>query len=1387
MFAPHDRPVTPQVRPRAARNRVPSQAGPSRRARWPAPVATFVLFLASMGALLLGATALLPNGLVLSPVVRAQTPAFPFTIQGMQFLRSSVPVFVNMIDYQPLEPGQAITDALRPARIQDDLRRFEAYQGGTDPILVRVYPQPTAALPVRVPKAFYDGIRALDFWVVRDIYFDPNYTAADAVTKGKAAIDAVIAEVESQGGLDRIFAWEIANEFAANTQPAITALEFFLDEMRDHIKARMAEPAHAGFSNWVTWTSWPPSDPLRTGCSPTPFAGCNPILTPSLDYYSFNAYSYDPERMRDHQAGPGTGTPFAGYLAALGARLPSKPIVVSESGLPNSPLAVGLDQDRLQPIYPSYRRGGLTPRQVAEGIADRYWDARLSGGVAGFGVFEWLDEWHKTGSPSAHATDPEEHFGLGGYNPGALTTLRYKLQQEVVHDLYTLTFPSVSPVISALTPGAASIAPAGNTSVQVTVSPSAALPVRYRWESSLGRIVGDGPVVQFHAGGVALGPATISVVAIDANHHATRLSTTIGVQAGSPQVEILTFGTSRSSGRVSNVNLSTHKVVLYLQTNTYYLQPFVDMPSVWVRADGYWWSTNFAGSPGAVLHAWVVPRSYVEPPTISSDPAGAIAHVSVGSYNDADNDLLPDPAEPAAAQDRYSDPDGDGAPHLDEFLAGRNLSVADNDLDGDGLRDDWERRFFGTGGYTGGQDPDGDGLTNAQEQARGTHPSRTDVDRDDDGLPDTWESARFGGLAPTGTDLEAPGVTTTDAYQLALSPTPPSITAQPLSRVVSPGLTAQLSVAAIGTPIFSFQWYQGTSPSTTNPIAGATSATFTTPAISSATSFWVRVSTKHGVVDSATATVTPTSIPCTYQLSSTSASVSPTGGVGAVQVTTANGCAWTAASAVSWVTITAGSSGVSSGVVAYAVQQNTAASRVGALTIGGQTFTVTQAAGGGSGATFTRYLSEGATSSFFDTLLALFNPGSAATTANMRFLRTGLPPLTHSVPVPAGARVTVDPKTIPGLEVSEFSTVVESDQLLVVDRTMSWDSSGYGAHSEGSVAAPSLLWYLAEGATHSGFGLFYLVQNANTSAATVRVRYLLPSGAPVERIYSIGPESRSTIWVNQIPELASTDVSAVIEVLNNQPVIVERAMYLSRAGQLFNAGHESAALPAPATSWYLAEGATGTYFDDFILVANPTATEALVRVTYLRPSGTPIVKTHTVAANTRFNIWVDLADPQLADTAVSAVVEATNGVPILVERAMWWPGDGTTWQEAHNSAGATSSATRWGIADGEVGGTRNVETYLLIALPSSTPTSVSVTLYFEDGTSAQRVFNMDGNSRFNVSVRDLFPAAIDRRFGAVVASLGSTPEPIIVERASYWDAGGARWAAGTNALATRLP
>ena len=95
-----------------------------------------------------------------------------------------------------------------------------------------------------------------------------------------------------------------------------------------------------------------------------------------------------------------------------------------------------------------------------------------------------------------------------------------------------------------------------------------------------------------------------------------------------------------------------------------------------------------------------------------------------------------------------------------------------------------------------------------------------------------------------------------------------------------------------------------------------------------------------------TFTVTQVAAACTFTLSATNAAYANAGGSSNVTVT-ANGtnCSWTAVSNNAFITITAGTNGTGNGTVDYTVAVNTNTSpRNGTMTIGAQTFTVTQAA-----------------------------------------------------------------------------------------------------------------------------------------------------------------------------------------------------------------------------------------------------------------------------------------------------------------------------------------------------------------------------------------------------------------------------------------------------------
>ena len=83
----------------------------------------------------------------------------------------------------------------------------------------------------------------------------------------------------------------------------------------------------------------------------------------------------------------------------------------------------------------------------------------------------------------------------------------------------------------------------------------------------------------------------------------------------------------------------------------------------------------------------------------------------------------------------------------------------------------------------------------------------------------------------------------------------PIVTVQPSPRLIPSGSNTDLSVEATGPGTLTYQWYTGTSGDTTSPVSGAAGRTFTTPLLTSTTTYWVRVTNANGSVDSAAATV----------------------------------------------------------------------------------------------------------------------------------------------------------------------------------------------------------------------------------------------------------------------------------------------------------------------------------------------------------------------------------------------------------------------------------------------------------------------------------------------------------------------------------------------------
>ena len=115
-------------------------------------------------------------------------------------------------------------------------------------------------------------------------------------------------------------------------------------------------------------------------------------------------------------------------------------------------------------------------------------------------------------------------------------------------------------------------------------------------------------------------------------------------------------------------------------------------------------------------------------------------------------------------------------------------------------------------------------------------------------------------------------------------------------------------------------------------------------------------------------------------------------------------------------------------------------------------------------------------------------------------------------------------------------------------------------------------WGLAEGRVGNppglppaGYQTYVLLANPGVAAATVTVRFLRETGAPVVRTFVVPAESRLNVSVagpgSTVPELADENFGAAIQ--SDQPIVVERALYGNAGAQPLGIGTNATATPLP--------------------------------------------------------------------------------------------------------------------------------------------------------------------------------------------------------------------------------
>ena len=183
--------------------------------------------------------------------------------------------------------------------------------------------------------------------------------------------------------------------------------------------------------------------------------------------------------------------------------------------------------------------------------------------------------------------------------------------------------------------------------------------------------------------------------------------------------------------------------------------------------------------------------------------------------------------------------------------------------------------------------------------------------------------------------------------------------------------------------------------------------------------------------------------------------------------------------------------------------------------------------------------------------------------------------------------------------------------------------------------------------------------------------------------------------------------------------------------------------------------------------------------------------TYTVGANSRFNIWVDLED---AGAGRRGTVHASSRRPTACRSSSSARCGGRARRRhlARSAQQPGRDGDRHALGAGRGRSRRAArarETYVLIANTSAVrrhgPRDAAVR-----GRHARRrrCSRCRPNSRTNVGVRRRVPGGARQRASARSSRASARRRPqIVVERAMYSNANGVVWAAGTNALATRLP
>jgi hypothetical protein len=188
------------------------------------------------------------------------------------------------------------------------------------------------------------------------------------------------------------------------------------------------------------------------------------------------------------------------------------------------------------------------------------------------------------------------------------------------------------------------------------------------------------------------------------------------------------------------------------------------------------------------------------------------------------------------------------------------------------------------------------------------------------------------------------------------------------------------------------------------------------------------------------------------------------------------------------------------------------------------------------------YFAEGAASTEtqgFRSFLLMANPQNHEVATTVIYLMDDKRSFRFEIVIPARSRYTLPtPEHILG----GFGYSVKANAPILAVRSMYWGEGWEGGSASVGAHRTGTKWLISEGVT-GWFSTYVLVANPTARTANVILKFMLEDGTTRRFPYTIGPQSRITVRVNDLADLASATFSVEVSSENGVGIVAERATF----------------------------------------------------------------------------------------------------------------------------------------------------------------------------------------------------------------------------------------------------